>query len=102
MVLIVSAAIGAPTDGMVHTFSGWPAQADILPAVPMAAAARALPLVETQPRPESEDLACTVAAELKVPAEPAYCVFVGGADRKWRCKSKFVRHCIDDYPSTEE
>jgi hypothetical protein len=40
MVLIVSAAIGAPTDGMVHTFYGWPAQAHIQPLAPMAAAPR--------------------------------------------------------------
>ena len=30
MVLIVSACIGAPAGGRMHTFSGWPAQAHIL------------------------------------------------------------------------
>jgi hypothetical protein len=34
MVLIISAAIGAPADGIVHTFTGWPAQAHIPPVVP--------------------------------------------------------------------
>jgi len=29
IVLIISAAIGAPSDGMIHTFSGWPSEADI-------------------------------------------------------------------------
>lgn len=111
MVLIVSAAIGAPADGLIHTFSGWPAEAHIvlLPVLPtvFAVAARALPLVGTDVRPENEDLACTVAIELKAPAvqspDPNYCTFVGqyGAVHGWQCASKFVRHCIGDFPSTE-
>lgn len=38
MVLIISAAIGAPAD-LVHTFSGWPAQAHILQVMPIPAIA---------------------------------------------------------------
>ena len=39
IVLIVSAAIGSPADGTIHTFSGWPAQAHIQPLVPTVLAA---------------------------------------------------------------
>ena len=36
IVLIISAAIGAPSDSMIHTFSGWPSEAHIclFPLVP--------------------------------------------------------------------
>lgn len=45
IVLIVSAAIGAPADGIGHTFTGWPAQAHILPVAPtvLTAVRRTLP-----------------------------------------------------------
>jgi hypothetical protein len=116
MVLIISAAIGAPADGMIHTFSGWPAEAHVFlpPVVPtvLAMAVRALPLVETDIRPQDEDLACTVAIELTVPAGqspgPDSCTFVGqygvgqhGAVRGGLCASRFVRHCTGDLPPPE-
>jgi hypothetical protein len=43
MVLIISAAIGAPADGMIHTFSGWPSEARFL-AIPI------IPTVWRRPR----------------------------------------------------
>ena len=111
MVLIVSAAIGAPTDGMVRTFLGWPAQANMLtlPAVPtlVAAKARALPLMETDTRPErGDDLACAISIKLKLPSQSdqSYCSFVGQIDaaRHWQCGARFVHHCVDDAASTED
>ena len=109
MVLIVSACIGAPADGTTHTFSGWPAEAHILtntvaPTV-LAVAARTLPLVEADLGPENEDLACTVAIKLKLPAVQDYneCTFVGqyGSAHGWQCGNRLLRHCIGDFPSTE-
>lgn len=110
MVLIVSAAIGAPSDEIGRAFSGWPAETHILPVMPtvLAVAAHALPLVEAEPRPQQGDnLACAVAIMFKLPAVHSAnrndCAFVGqyGAVHGWQCGSKFVHACIGDFPSTE-
>ena len=110
MVLIVSSVIGAPEDEPIHAVSGGSAQVNVLalPFVPtvVVAAARALPFggADIDPR-ASGDPGCAAVSEFKHGAlqlvERNHCALMekDNIPEVWKCRSKFVRDCVGDFPS---
>jgi hypothetical protein len=110
MVLVVSSVIGAPANEPFHAVSGGSPQVEVvaLSLVPtiIAAAARALPLGETDiDSRASSNSACATVGEFMhqavQPMDRSGCMHMQQDNVLgiWQCQSKFVQVCVGDFPS---
>ena len=106
ILLIVSAAVGAPSDGAIESFSGWPveakAAAPVNASVPLKMAPTHGPLRNLPAAESGRDLSCTVAIKFAATQlmDHSYCMLTADSNA-WRCAGNLVHNCSGDFPPAD-
>jgi len=111
IILIVSGAVGSPTDRTNAGFSARPVEARVLsisdvPSI-VTDGVRRLPLIEQAPSPlDGRDIVCAVAIRLRLaaarPPDGSACEFTALGDGTLRCTGRFVHNCVGDFPQDDD